>query len=79
MRNTWLNCLESAVDKGRDDIVIISADLGFGVYELLKKNTQKLHKLRSFGTKYDRSCERSGSNWKKFFVIQSRTFQHYAA
>ena len=37
MRNTWLNCLESAVDKGRDDIVIISADLGFGVYEAFEE------------------------------------------
>ena len=33
MRNTWLDCVERAIDRGRDDIVIISADLGFGVYE----------------------------------------------
>ena len=48
--------------------------------KLLKKIPKKLHKLRSFGTKYDRSCERSGSNWKKSFLLFNRElFKHYAA
>lgn len=41
MRNTWLNCVERAIDRGRDDIVIISADLGFGVYEAFEEKYPK--------------------------------------
>lgn len=41
MRNTWLDCVERAIDGGRDDIVIISADLGFGVYEAFEEKYPK--------------------------------------
>lgn len=41
MRNTWLNCVEHAIGQGRDDIVIISADLGFGVYEDFEEKFSK--------------------------------------
>ena len=33
MRNHWLERIEKELREGRKDIIIISADLGFGVYE----------------------------------------------
>ena len=33
MRNEWLKCVEQKISEENQDIVIISADLGFGVYE----------------------------------------------
>ena len=41
MRNEWLSCLESAIEQGRDDIIIISADLGFGVFEAFEEKFPK--------------------------------------
>jgi len=41
VRNTWLNGVEQALDRGDEDIIIISADLGFGVFEDFEKKYPK--------------------------------------